>query len=302
MKRITVRFFRIAEIGLAEGLVDWPTDDDVGRVVADRVSMLSSVQDKLVEYRARNYYVDAPVASVQRFISVSGVRNDNLPMVLRMDSDRVGALNIEDDEVLLEPTYLLFCNDRVVAVVSGQHTPAARASGSVLRRIVDPQFGLIPVPDPTVLAKLNSARGIERLNLKIDTSHPEIQASNQDLVIAGRDVAAAGRTTGDVTLSLEAVSATERNTLLDRVQNLVNGLPAGVERLTARLVDEEGRIALHDLLAEELAVKVEVDTAVATRHLPARAGLQAVLGALADADSAIETDEALHVPGMNTDP
>lgn len=200
--------------------------------------------------------------SSPRGIVLYDVRRENLPAILGGDYS-VRSLALEEEEGMVEATYMTLFERNVVGVLYNHRGPRPRRLASYLQRRFSLGVDLVPVIQADVARLLNRMEAVHHVDFALPV--------NQEVLVEGSEVAEAldelRQATRAKTLYVKAGVWGSRDPgaarqWLDFVRDdvLGGGLLSKFERFKVRGKGEDLELQTIDLLQEHLAVTREVDT------------------------------------------
>jgi len=265
-KNVTIRYYRIEPFG--EDRKGWPDDGDVAGKIGRKLARAPA--NPYIRHREQSFIVERHDLDPLH-ASVSTVRHDELP--LRELRGHTSALALPNDENLAEPTHVVFFGSRIVALTRGLNTPGHIVASVVLSKRTGIDLQLVPILRPEVEALVVNSVAVTSLDLRVaGNSFDAAAARAGDPVEAVRQMTSRISGAMKATVSVSAYSQQDRWRLRSfLIRQLERGFTSedGVQAAKARVIDRDGNAQLVDLLEDQIAHGVTVETESVTRHLDA---------------------------------
>lgn len=279
-RRVTVRFYRALPGAKAQrgvGGWTWPVDEEVGPALA-QAFVDNSAKDgwPMTEAWQNTYLVEVNSSASPCLFTVSSVRADQLPLVLKAGATTGEPLSIDDRDSLLEPTYLQFLGENVVAVVGGgPQTPRAGACARALSLLTDIDLKLHPIPQAEIVDMVTHGWGVSTFDFKVAAGSIEASANQPNVIAAADELRNGVDPEFDLKITISAESPTEQRRLRSRVLDFIRS--GGVQRVDSAhaFVKGDHQSQLVDLLETQIATQVTVEQESRYRYLTPDDALEA---------------------------
>lgn len=268
-RRVSVRFFRAVKASRSTGEWQWPDATDIREPMVEMFESAEGVIDRwpFVAHYVRDLLVEMDDSMDPLQVTVSGVRADDLPLVLRHGHLSGEPLSIDARDRLLEPSYLTFFADGVVGMVRNQHTPGHGVAATAIAKLTKLDLQLAPIPRLDVVDMIQRGDGVSRWDMTVAAGSVDQAVNSNDPVEVGEALAAMVPGADKITMTLAAETRPHRQRLKSRLlRELRGGLPERVDSGHAWITSEAGG-ELVDLLETEIATQVTVSVEHKTRHL-----------------------------------
>jgi hypothetical protein len=263
-RNCTIRFYRLEPATTDRG--GWPENGEV--VAKIQRKLANDPMNPYISHHEQQYIVEKHHARPLH-TSVSTVRHDNLP--LRERRGHTSALDLASDENLAEPTHVIVFGERILAVVRSQNTPGHITTSAVLSKRVAMELAFVPILRPEVEALIVNSIGVTHLDLRVaGTSFSAAAASAGDPVEGVRQLMSRFSGAATATVGVSARTGPDRQRMRSwLVRQLSQGFTNddGVQAARARVIDRDGQTQMVDLLEDQIAHSVTVETEAITRHL-----------------------------------
>lgn len=268
-KRVKVSFFR-ANRSVSHDDWSWPDEpNDIGQwVTAEFDRRTGEGVDPIVQSFGKETLVEVHHRGGSPQVGASSVRNDNLPFVLRHGASSGEPLDIDSRDRLLEPSYLTFLPNRIVAFVRGTATPGHRASAISIARVANVAIQLDPIINPDVLLMIQRGQAVASIDLTVAAGSVDQAAFVDDPVAAASQLAANVGGTQTVSVALRASDPGSRRRLRTTLLHLLERRgTADLESANVGLFTQDGVYEVVDLLEQDLVTRMNVEVDTHTRHL-----------------------------------
>ncbi len=266
-RQVSVGFFR-ANRASKSGEWLWPEDNNVAAMLVNRYHDQQHVDGwPTADWWGRSFLIEVHTEDAPTHLGVSTIRSDALPLVLRDGHTAGEPLDINERDRLLEPTYLTFFGDRIVALVRTNQTPGHRASAAALSKLTGVDLELNPIPRPDILAMIQRGRAVANLSLTIAAGSIDAAAETDDIVEAAERLREIVPPAQVISITLRAEDEEQRRMLRSRALQLLERGTAGLKNANVGLYTAEGRYEVVDLLESNLTLRFSIDVVTRTRHL-----------------------------------
>ncbi len=270
MRLVTVRFLRAERRGRVGGQWQWPADGAVGRSLLTLFDAGEQTNENwpLATYWGQTHLIEAHVRTAPLQFGVGTVRGDRLPLVLREGARRGEALQIGERDRLLEPSYLTFFGDRIVALVKHSQTPGHRMCAEALAQLTSVDLELIPIPRPNILQAVQQGHGVSTFDITVAAGSIDAAAEDDDLVRATEQLRQATPGADKLRVTLSAQTAVDQRRLRARAIRMLQrrGLD-GLDGARARVLTDDAGSELIDLMESDITARARVEVLAKMRHL-----------------------------------
>lgn len=269
-RRVKVSFLRaIPRDPIRPGL-SWPDDGDVRTALLDGFDKGEGVMADwpIATSWGRSFLVEAHGRAEPVQLGVGAVRDDVLPLVLRAGARTGEPLPMDARDRLLEPSYLTFFGDRVVAFVKTEHSPGPNQCARALAEITLVDLELVPIPRPEILQSIHQGYALATFGLTVAAGSVDVASERDDLVRAAEELRAGTGGAERLTVTVGAQTQDQKRQLRTRVIRLLNRRgTAGLAAAYAGVLSEEVGYEVVNLLQEDISTMAAVTVSARTRSL-----------------------------------
>lgn len=248
----------------------WPKDGvQIGRHLVDAFEAAKGTGDwPFVEWWSKRHLVEVHETSAPQQFGVATVRDDQLPLILREGQTSGEPLEIDDDDSLLEPSYLTFFGDQIVALVRSGQAPGHRAVAGTLSLLTRVDLELDPIPHPEVAAKIQDGIHATSVDLTVAAGSVDAAAAQDDWLAAAEQLRDKTPGAQKITVRFTAETEPQKKRLRSRlIRFLSDGGLEDVSSAHARILNRDGVSEVVNLLEDDIATSVDVPRAGRTRYL-----------------------------------